>query len=382
MTGPVVHPRGVLPALALALVLLRPGPLWSQAGEPEEWRLSPTPVLTLGGVDATGPTEFSNPYAAAFLGSQLVVLDGGSQQLRFFDLTGRHIRTLGRDGQGPGEFTNAAYLQPLPGDSLFVSDLQQFRYTVFDPAGRTARVISLAAAGTGGPLRPLGLLPDGSVVAWRPNYTGIMGDGLQKMSVTVFRVSPTGTRADSLRTLPFTTVQALSVGGARGWRVALRSGQLAPAVMGPWAAFGSPTLMEVFCYDARTGGWGQVRFARPVRLATAEDAASEREALRRGGAHPGVVNTISVVDTLPAMIRLLPGPDSTLWLFEAAANATAQDRQVLVLRPCGTVKARLRVPRYMLPLAVGRALIAGMAEDDAGASVIQLFAVEGQSGHR
>lgn len=64
-------------------------------------------------------------------------------------------RTIGRQGEGPGEFRRAATLQILPGDSLLVWDSQLQRLTVFPPGGGEA--VAANALGT----------QEGSMTTWR-----------------------------------------------------------------------------------------------------------------------------------------------------------------------------------------------------------------------
>jgi len=65
----------------------------------------------------------------------VVVLDGGSSQLRFFDAQGRFLFSAGSRGEGPGEFRNPTRLRRTPGDSLQVWDAILGRLSFFDLQG-------------------------------------------------------------------------------------------------------------------------------------------------------------------------------------------------------------------------------------------------------
>lgn len=85
-------------AASLSLVLLA----LVQASVPA-WRISDAPIQTIGGSDATGPSELSSVYTATFWGDRLALVDGATQTIRIFDpVSGRHIASFGRKGQGPG----------------------------------------------------------------------------------------------------------------------------------------------------------------------------------------------------------------------------------------------------------------------------------------
>jgi hypothetical protein len=60
-----------------------------------------------------------------------------------YDATGRFLRTLGRPGEGPGEFRYAWNVMVLPGDTILVFDSYLRRYTIFTPELEPARVVSL-----------------------------------------------------------------------------------------------------------------------------------------------------------------------------------------------------------------------------------------------
>lgn len=64
----------------------------------------------------------------------VVVADMQALALRMFAPDGTHLRTVGRRGEGPGEFLAVTGLQRLPGDSIFVVD-RGTRWSLFDHDG-------------------------------------------------------------------------------------------------------------------------------------------------------------------------------------------------------------------------------------------------------
>jgi hypothetical protein len=67
--------------------------------------VNPEPLLSLGGADAAGPSEFFR-IAGVHMDphGNLWVADGGSAELRLFRPDGTHWKTRGGRGDGPGEF--------------------------------------------------------------------------------------------------------------------------------------------------------------------------------------------------------------------------------------------------------------------------------------
>ena len=69
----------------------------------EGWRV--TEELRIGRVEGAGPDVLGDVDAVTLDESgRLYVLDVGSGEVRVFDRDGRHLRSIVRDGEGPGEF--------------------------------------------------------------------------------------------------------------------------------------------------------------------------------------------------------------------------------------------------------------------------------------
>jgi len=94
---------------------------------------------------------------------------GHTQQgeIRMHDESGAFIRTVGRHGEGPGEFDRVGQMA-IVGDTLWVLDHGQYRFSYFDLAGNylgSERIpIDFGDSPTEEPLRPTSRLPDGTIV--------------------------------------------------------------------------------------------------------------------------------------------------------------------------------------------------------------------------
>ena len=64
---------------------------------------------------------------------RVVIADDLSHHLKVFDHTGTYLTTIGRWGEGPGEFHSPWDVQVGPGDSLYVWDPGQAAISVFGP---------------------------------------------------------------------------------------------------------------------------------------------------------------------------------------------------------------------------------------------------------
>ena len=86
--------------------------------------------------------ELHRVFGATRLGDGTIALvNGGTHEVRFFGGDGKFIRASGREGQGPGEFSDAFYIHWLPGETLYVGDYRPFQFLVIAPDGRWVRTV-------------------------------------------------------------------------------------------------------------------------------------------------------------------------------------------------------------------------------------------------
>ena len=141
----------------------------------EFWTFDTVPEIVLGGADDLGgPADDSDQLIWEVVGlarledGRIAVLSSMGKQLLLFEPSGALSRTIGRAGEGPGEFRGPEWLQYLPPDTLVVWDYFMSSISYFDTAGnllRERRVdqARLREAGASGEafVRPL---PDGTLV--------------------------------------------------------------------------------------------------------------------------------------------------------------------------------------------------------------------------
>jgi hypothetical protein len=112
-------------------------PLWTDS---TAWRVAQTPTFTIGVADGEEPYLLDGVVGAARLSDgRILIVDRGSAQLRFYDATGRFLHSVGRKGNGPGEFARPEHLVRMPGDSLAVWDAGFRPLNIFAPDGRFVR---------------------------------------------------------------------------------------------------------------------------------------------------------------------------------------------------------------------------------------------------
>jgi hypothetical protein len=70
---------------------------------------------------------------------RIYVMDWGDTHIRVYETDGGHLRTIGRKGQGPGEFDTPCYFDIGPDGYLYVMDGRNQRVTVFTADGEHVR---------------------------------------------------------------------------------------------------------------------------------------------------------------------------------------------------------------------------------------------------
>ncbi len=113
-------------------------PSWPEAGG---WQLADTPMLRIGEVEGATEYLFARVADTRMVDdSVLLIADGGSNELRFFDLSGRFLYSVGRSGEGPGEFEYLVSLPDCYSDSIVAADIND-RLSIFTKAGEFVRVV-------------------------------------------------------------------------------------------------------------------------------------------------------------------------------------------------------------------------------------------------
>lgn len=112
------------------------------ATAPEAWSFEPVLTLgTMGGGEADGPEVFGR--IASIVSDDegdVYIADSQALEVRVFDREGNYLRTIGRSGEGPGEFGALASLT-WNADTLHVLDWRNARLQRFTGDGEAAGTI-------------------------------------------------------------------------------------------------------------------------------------------------------------------------------------------------------------------------------------------------
>lgn len=123
----------------------------------------------------------------------IVVLDGDAKHLKVLERDGTLIDTLGRPGNGPGEFRGPRTVDVARGDSIYVYDTRQNRLSVYTPPPSVTLDRSVLLSGSGGNLTKARVVGDRLAGYVTPGYT--RKEGLYRPEPATWRVIGEGGRA-------------------------------------------------------------------------------------------------------------------------------------------------------------------------------------------
>ena len=168
------------------------------SGAAPEWELAPVASIGpgLGDVEAM-PGEFGQAVSVALSPGEdaVYVADRQNCEVRVFGPDGAHLRTFGRCGEGPGEFSPFFYSIAWAGDKLLAFDFGGGRIGEFTSEGEWLGQRRALGVGAGAP--HLALYPVGDGVVYALSLTGdqyatayVGQDAAGETSDTVARLPP------------------------------------------------------------------------------------------------------------------------------------------------------------------------------------------------
>lgn len=350
-------------------------PLW---GDSSQWSIGPEPVIDLS-LSGTGEKhQFDQVVGMTRLSNgSLVIADMGWSEIRLYSPGGNFVASAGREGEGPGEFSNDIKLMLRTAhDTLWAIDWDD-RVSVFGPELGLARTFALQANAVA--IYDLG---GGSMaVEFGTHFTAAEKGGTVRSPTVLWRSDTEGTRLDSI---------ASTAGGEEYVAVTSRGnlaslGALFPkeaqvAAHGGRMFVGNADAMEVE-ERARTGNL--LRILRipdyPLALSAAELQA-ERDSLlsrRSSSLWRQVAENTPVSGTRPAYDRMIVDPWGALWLRRyRALGEAAEPRRWLVLGLDGTWLGTLETPDRFEVLEIQPDALLGVWRDELNVSHPQVLRLD------
>lgn len=357
-----------------------------------EWALSVNPLVEIGGGVGPETPLFHITSIEPLEGGRVAVGTNTPPQVHVFEEDGRLGGTLGRRGQGPGEFASVASVVSIARDSLAVWDADRRRISVFDPGGRYVRELDV------GEVAPLSaraapsisfasgfthLLPSGDqafIIFGEGALEPAAAPGIGRPALPAVRISTAGDLLAELDPMPG---MEMFYGGPAGALPLPFGARTSAGTWGERLIVGTGDLTEfrVFGGDGRlvrivrwpdhdrtvSGEWlnewaGMVEAAPPPIRKLAQET-PRRE---RFPAHDGLVTS----EGGEVLVGEYAGPMGIWPLRRADEGPEAlrparrpRERRWLVFDPDGVLTATLRTPEGFAPATVRQGRLWGVFTD-------------------
>lgn len=338
------------------------------------WTIPDSPALQIGAVDSEGPDQlYGVTHSRLLPNGDIVIVNSRAQEVRIFDGMGGHKQTIGRSGDGPGEFRSPWQTYSLPGDSLLVIDLYR-SVSVFDGDGNYVRRFVPGAIQGEAQGSPEGQFADGTLLFMRyqpqdPSWTGV-----RRSRVELVRVHLTGEIATNFGLFDEQTVRY--GGGPRhlfgAW------GRFAPGpntlIYGPGDRF---ELREVG-FDGRTSSL--IRLDVPLRPVTDADKQGFVEAIReraRGTREESMIERLyaeaDFPSHFPAHFDIRLDDRSNIWVQDYQPWSARLPRTWYVFAPAGEYLGAIVLPAGFMLHHIARGKVIGRWTDEYDVEYIRVY---------
>lgn len=135
----------VIPALMLSAAIATIAvPVPAQIRPPAKSAVVPVIVLKRVAAPDLDTLVLGATYNALFTtGNNILVADKPENRILEFDASGKYVRSIGRKGRGPGEFTDLSKVAALADNRIAVMDQSQRRISILDAKRALERTIPL-----------------------------------------------------------------------------------------------------------------------------------------------------------------------------------------------------------------------------------------------
>jgi hypothetical protein len=371
-------------------------PRWSPG---EEWRLSKTPLVTIGAVD--GPEAIGTvgrivdqSGVALLSDGRIAIADGQANEIRIYDASGARLASTGRTGDGPGEFQGLRGIATFGGDSLLAWDSRGGFYigrlSVFTGTGVFVRTLPTQR------LRMrdvLGLGEDGTMLV-EPQESAPPGWeeptlGEYREPRLYQRLSSSG---DSLGTFgPVPGPERAAITATQ--RSLVYYGRDTYVAMGRRFIYsGDSGSFEIAVHDPETGAvLRHIRRPYEPIAVTPEEHAARVDVIRRANARldsvtarssPELVQRlrerrpdpgdIPARDTQTVFTRIVEDPDENVWVRHTVSAPDSIQTWSVFDRE-GSWLGEIGLPVGMSVRAIGTEVLAVVVRDDLGVEYVHIY---------
>lgn len=357
------------------------GDIWNTPGT---WSLSADPVIKIGAVEGGEPAYLFDRIMGVVVLSdgRIVVANGGTSTLRWFDSTGRFLFERGGAGRGPVEFMALSGITLGRGDTITAVDSWIGRLLLFSPDGTALDTWSfIGLSGPGNAYR----LADGSHIMAGTGFgrfdAARLEAGFHRFPNPLVRVVRDTTHVDTLgmflgrELLMRVQPDRRSFGGhayAKAFHYVVHDEEIYVS---------TAERFEIDVYDVS----GRLR--RSIRVPgmdlTLDPAVARAELLAQLRADPEYEGATPeqqqeaeaelaerpVPFTRPALGGLLVDAEGNLWVGEHVLEGDRAVRWAVFARDGQLVQA-LALPGRFVPMAIVASRVIGRGQDDLGVQYV------------
>jgi hypothetical protein len=339
----------------------------SQARAAVAWTLDSVPAVDIGTVEGDERYQLFRVTGATQLrDGRIVIVNAGTQQIRFFDQQGTFLHSVGGRGEGPGEYAFPLLVPAVTHDTLWIADFNQ-RLTLLDMQGTLletfvgrarisqpvgvlgASVVTRTGSASAGPNSTEAIVPNDVALMLADPATGAQ-DTIARLDGFDLLLWRQGQQFGFTR-VPFDVEPSAAVAADRIY--------IAPGERSEVQVIDSAgALRAIYRIMLPSQPVAQSEFDEVVAraVARAPDEAAAVELRRRYG-------TMEVPAVRPFFQNLLLDAGGNVWLEEFRADPQATPYWI-VLDADGAVLGRLATPRGVTILQIGDDFVLGTMRDE------------------
>lgn len=352
-------------------------PSW---GARDGWRVDADPTVEILG--GRGRPLFNVIGVVRVDDGRVVVANQSSSELLLFDAAGRFLHSIGREGDGPGEFRDISHLVYCGGDSITVYDRRTLRASVLTLDGEFAGSFappSLVEHGVWP--RVIACRPDGAtlVVGWGRSPPSEAGPRRSRPIAPVLFLAGVDARPALLGEFPGNEWQVWVDAEGTGWRGAAPFGKRTSIVLGDssvYVALGD--AHEIVEHDRAGSVLRRIRWSASAVPVTREDRSAFEAALldslpaERLRLTKSLIRRIEYPEHMPSHGEVMIDRSRHLWVEEYRWRDD-DPASWLVFGPRGRLLGAVAMPPDLDVRQIGPDFVLGVAKNGLGVERVRLY---------
>ena len=362
------------------------------AGAAAGWTVSARPERVYGWLEAEPDSEFS--YVVGVVhgpDGRIAVADRTLSTISVLASDGKVVATMGREGDGPGEFRRLTGIAANGEGRLVAFDDDLQRLTEWTFAGSLVGTTRLDRAGGGRRIGEVGRFADGSWYA-REGDRLVATDpsGVGRDTVGFHRLREDGVVGDVLGRVPGSVSSQFAVEGMPGIRLALLSPRALGAVSGNCLLVAASDEPTVRIFDRTGTARGEVSLDIAVERATEShreqwvEATAAQAGREMGGAIvpeavrmiEGMAEAVGMAERVPFANDLVVDDLGYIWTQSYQLPDGAGSPEWRVFTETGQPIGVVEMPEGLRALAITQDTVTGVRTDELGRQFVQLHALD------